>query len=69
MVPNLNVTAAGNLATGNGTYTLGGQIVTGGTPTQTGTITINSTGATTNGGGGAHNNLQPSIVVLRAIKT
>lgn len=75
-VPNLNVSASGNAgnfqvdgsatnfqylsaAAGGAGFGGGGQAVRNGTQA---TASVNVTGATTNGGGGAHNNVQPTIV-------
>jgi len=66
-VPNLNVTVSDTETTGNGTPTASG-LVTVNTGAAVGSHTFTSTGSTTNGGGGAHNIMQPSNVAMKIIK-
>lgn len=66
-VPNLSVSVAGSIARGDGTFVPTNQVLTNsGTPV--GSLAFSATGSTTNGGGGAHNNMQPSVFLNVMIK-
>ncbi len=59
-VPNLLVTVTGNTPSGPGAYVATNQVFTD-NGASGGTFSLTSHGTTTNGGGGAHENMQPTV--------